>query len=80
MFDLEGIPHPLDELEKIYLWASPSSARTPDASAPPSPASAREATTTAGSRAGQCEPIFEEHGDIPFVHWAAYERSRSTCT
>jgi uncharacterized protein len=76
MFDLEGMPPHLDELEKIYLWGMqvfgsclrPFIGVTADFGAD-------------GDRQGwerflaAAAGIFAEYGDIPFVHWAAYEKT-----
>ena len=44
---------------------------------PPPPASARRATARGGRRScAKPEAIFAEHGDIPFVHWASYEKTK----
>jgi predicted RecB family nuclease len=74
MFDIEGMPPHLTELDKVYLWGvqvfggqgGPYQAAVagfgPD-----------------GDRQGWQEflalarQIFAEHGDIPFVHWHHYE-------
>jgi len=75
MFDLEGLPPQLDELEKIYLWGLQVFGRRPSRY--------RAATARfgpAGDREGweaflrEAEAIFAEHGEIPFVHWASYEK------
>jgi predicted RecB family nuclease len=77
MFDLEGLPPQLDELEKIYLWGlqvfgdDPAPYRAATAGFGPS-----------GDRDGweaflrEAEAILAEHGDVPFVHWASYERAK----
>ncbi|MFB3921986.1 MAG: TM0106 family RecB-like putative nuclease [Terriglobia bacterium] len=75
VFDIEGLPPHLDDLEKIYLWglqvlgANPEPARMAVASFGP-----------AGDGQGwadfvsHCSDIFVKHGDIPFLHWHHYER------
>jgi predicted RecB family nuclease len=77
MFDLEGLPPQLDELEKIYLWGMQVFGERPG--------EFRAATAgfgRAGDRAGweaflaEAAAILAEHGDIPFVHWASYERTK----
>ncbi len=77
MFDLEGLPPQLDELDKIFLWGvqvfgeRPSEYRGALAGFGP-----------AGDRVGWerflalAEDIFAEHGDLPFVHWHHYERTK----
>ena len=77
MFDLEGLPQQLDELEKIYLWGMQVFGERPGPF--------RAATAgfgRGGDRDGwdaflaEAEAIFAEHGDIPFVHWASYEQAK----
>ena len=76
MFDLEGMPPHLNELDKIYLWGTQvfgerSSAFTPAVSG----------FGPNGDREGWLEflknarGIFDAYGDIPFVHWAPYEKT-----
>lgn len=77
MFDLEGLPPQLDELEKIYLWGVQVFGDRPGAF---------QAATAGFGRTGDREgwfdfldlagAIFREHGDIPFVHWASYELAK----
>jgi predicted RecB family nuclease len=77
MFDLEGLPPQLDELEKIYLWGVQVFGK--------SPSEFRAATAGFGPRGDRAgweaflavaAAIFARHGDIPFVHWASYERAK----
>jgi predicted RecB family nuclease len=79
MFDLEGLPPHLDELEKIYLWglqvfgedAGPFQAAT-------------AGFGTEGDREGWLDflhlaaAIVDDRGDISFVHWAPYEKTQIT--
>lgn len=76
MFDLEGMPPHLDELEKIYLWGMRVYGKRPG----------EFIGVTAGfGDDGDCEgwigflnaaaKIFAEYGDIPFVHWHHYEKT-----
>jgi predicted RecB family nuclease len=77
MFDLEGLPQQLDELEKIYLWGMQVFGARPG----PFRAALAE-FGQAGDREGwaaflaEAEAILDEYGDIPFVHWASYERAK----
>ena len=76
MFDLEGMPPQLDELDKIYLWGMQVFGEKPS-----------DFTHSVsgfgpdGDRAGwmvfleKANGIFEAYGDIPFVHWATYEKT-----
>ena len=76
MFDLEGMPPHLDELDRIYLWGAQVYGVKPSE------------FTCAVSGFGQdgdmecwfnflanAKGIFETYGDIPFVHWAPYEET-----
>jgi predicted RecB family nuclease len=76
MFDLEGMPPHLDELDKIYLWGAQVFGEK------------RGEFTVAlsgfgadGDREGwisflrNAKQIFETYGDIPWVHWAPYEQT-----
>ena len=77
MFDLEGMPPQFDQLEKIYIWGmqvfGEDSGPFRAATAGFAPHGDRE-----GWEAFLCEAdaIFAEHGDIPFVHWASYEKTK----
>ncbi len=77
MFDIEGLPRYLDELEKIYLWGTQVYGEKPGAFTP-----AVSPITPAGDQEGwerfllNCQRIFDEYGDIPFVHWANYEKTK----
>jgi len=77
MFDLEGMPPQLDELEKIYLWGLQVFGEDEGGF--------RAATAGFGARGdregweaflAEAAAILAEHGDIPFVHWATYERTK----
>lgn len=77
MFDLEGLPPHLDELEKIYLWGLQVYGETPG------PFMAATAGFGAdGDREAWLQflddaaAIMKEHGNIPFVHWHHYERTK----
>jgi predicted RecB family nuclease len=77
MFDLEGLPPHLDELDKIYLWGLQVFGEKPSIFLP-----ALAGFGEDGDKKGwdaflkQVEEIFAEYGDIPFVHWHHYERVR----
>ena len=76
MFDLEGMPPHLDELEKIYLWGMQVCGKRPGAFIGVTAGFGAD-----GDRDGWVEflaaarRIFAEHGDIPFVHWHHYEKT-----
>jgi predicted RecB family nuclease len=77
MFDLEGLPPQLDELDKIYLWGLQVFGEEPS-----DYLSATAGFGADGDRQGwedflgKAQTIFEHYGDLPFVHWHHYERVR----
>ncbi len=77
VLDLEGLPPQLDELEKIYLWGLQVFGDRPS---PYMPATAHFGTD--GDQHGWEEFlriarwVFREYGDIPFIHWAPYEKTK----
>lgn len=76
MFDLEGMPPHLDELDKIYLWGTKVFGKVEGKFLP-----AVAGFGEHGDREGwnqflaNAEAIFTEFGDIPFVHWHHYEKT-----
>jgi len=75
MFDLEGLPPQLDELEKIYLWGMQVyGEKASDFML------ALAGFGVEGDKEGweqflkNAATIFAEYGDLPFVHWHHYER------
>ena len=76
MFDLEGMPPYLDELENIYLWGMQVFGRSPSAftgvTAGFGPDGDREGWFGFLDAAAN---IFAEYGDIPLVHWHHYEKT-----
>jgi uncharacterized protein len=75
MFDLEGMPPHLDDLEKIYLWGVQVYGKNPSKFM-----GVTSGFGTDGDREGwdafldAAAAIFTEYGDIPFLHWHHYER------
>jgi predicted RecB family nuclease len=75
MFDLEGLPPHLDELEKIYLWGLQVYGDNPGVFT-----AATAGFGEDGDRQGWTDflkhaaAIFATHGNIPFVHWHHYEK------
>lgn len=75
MFDLEGMPSHMDELEKVYLWGLQVFGENRGEYLP---ATARFGPN--GERDGwdqfldNAESIFANYGNIPIVHWSPYER------
>lgn len=79
MFDLEGLPPQLNDNEKIYLWGTQVFGDRPG--------QCLQATAdfgTDGDRNGWTQfldnaaGIFAQYDDIPFVHWAVYEKTYVT--
>jgi len=77
MLDLEGLPPQLDELGKTYLWGMQVFGKTPGEFQP-----AVAGFGIQGDEQGWrdflhgADAIFQQHGDIAFVHWSAYERTQ----
>ena len=77
IFDIEGLPPHLDELEKVYLWGLQVFGQR---------SGEFQASTASfgvdGDREGwehflaNAKKILDEYGDLPFVHWHHYERTR----
>lgn len=77
MFDLEGLPPQLDEMEKVYLWGLQVYGERPGPY--------QAATAGFGVQGDQegwetflatARALFEAYGDVPFAHWHHYERVR----
>jgi predicted RecB family nuclease len=77
MFDLEGMPPHLDEMEKIYLWGmqvyGEKAGEFMPAVAGFGPDGDRDCWLAFLSNA---KTVFETRRDIPFVHWAPYEKTK----
>jgi predicted RecB family nuclease len=77
MFDLEGMPPHLDEIEKIYLWGLQVFGDAPTGFMPAvagfGPDGDRECWLAFLENARK---LFKTYGDIPFVHWASYEKTK----
>lgn len=75
MFDVEGLPPQLDELDKVYLWGLQAFGDDPGEF---------QAATAGfgldGDREGWsaflaiARAVLDRYGDLPFVHWHHYER------
>src|SRR6266496_23066 len=76
MFDLEGMPPHLDELDAIYLWGMQVYGKRPSAFI-----GVTAGFGTDGDREGwlafldAAKKLFDDFGDIPFVHWHHYEKT-----
>jgi len=77
MFDLEGIPPQFEKMGKIYLWGMQVFGKAQGEFMPAVAGFGEE-----GDRDGwnefldKASAIFRQYGDIPFVHWSAYERTQ----
>lgn len=77
MFDIEGFPPHLDESEKIYLWGLQVYGEKQKPYMP-----ALSTIEPDGDKKGwgkclaTCQIIFDEYGDIPFIHWHSYEKTK----
>jgi len=77
MFDLEGISPTQDKLERIYIWGMQPFGRGAGEFRAGVAGFGRQ-----GDREGweaflrEADAIFDEHGDVPFVHWASYEKAK----
>ncbi|MFQ5473468.1 MAG: TM0106 family RecB-like putative nuclease, partial [Dehalococcoidia bacterium] len=77
MFDVEGMPPYLDELDKVYLWGIQVFGARPG----PYQAAVAGFGADGDQRRWRgflalARKIFAEHGDIPFVHWHHYETAK----
>jgi len=77
MFDLEGMPPHLDEIEKIYLWGMQVYGEKPSEFMPAvagfGPDGDRDCWFTFLENA---KKVFNTCGSVPFVHWASYEKTK----
>jgi len=77
MFDIEGMPPYLDAVESMYLWGIKVYGKNPGTYMP-----ALAPIEQAGDKKGweiflaNCKKLFAEYGDIPFVHYAHYEKTK----
>lgn len=82
MFDLEGMPPLLDGDEKIYLWGLKTFASSLERNVEsPYWASVVDFDESGDGRAwfeflAYARTIFDRFGDIPFIHWHHFERTK----
>lgn len=77
MFDLEGLPPQLEELGKTYLWGMQLFGRNQGEFQPAVAGFGEDGDGQGWNdflRIAQA--IFDQHGDIPFVHWSGYEKTQ----
>jgi predicted RecB family nuclease len=77
MFDLEGLPPHVAPQEQVFLWGLKvfGGCPSPFQYSCAFPGEADDEAAWFGFL-DLAERIFDNYGDIPFVHWAAYERSK----
>lgn len=77
MFDLEGLPPQLDELDKIYLWGMQVFGEKPSGFLYSLSEVGQEGDQKGWANflkvAGE---IFDQYGDVPFIHWHHYEKTK----
>ena len=77
IFDIEGLPPQLDEMDKIYLWGLRVYGERPSHYMP-----AVSGFGPDGDRQGwfeflgDCKEVFAAYGDLPLIHWSGYERGK----
>jgi predicted RecB family nuclease len=76
MFDLEGIPPQFDELNRVYMWGMQLFGSTMGPFRPAlAPASPDGDEIGWSHFLGEAASIFRDFGDVPFIHWASYEKT-----
>jgi predicted RecB family nuclease len=77
MFDLEGMPPQLDELDKIYLWGMQVFGGNPSGFMFGLSGFGSDGDQEGwGDFLSNAKQIFDAYGDIPFVHWSPYEQTQ----
>ena len=77
MFDLEGIPSNLADEEMIYLWGIQVYGKIKGEFLPSVASFDDDGDEIAWKDfLNNANKIFEKFGDIPFVHWAPYEKTQ----
>ena len=75
MFDLEGMPQGIEELDKIYLWGVQVFGRQPGDFVAATAGFGDDGDEQGWRNFLSCAAIlFKEHGEIPLVHWHSYEK------
>lgn len=76
MYDLEGMPPQCDELSRIYLWGMQVFGTRPSEFMPAVSGFGEDGDKQGWlDFLGKAEQIFQQYGDLPFVHWASYEKT-----
>jgi predicted RecB family nuclease len=77
IFDLEGLPPYLDELDRIYLWGIRVFGEAPSGYLGVLTGTGEGSDRDTWQRFLEAaQGIFERYGDLPFVHWHHYEETK----
>lgn len=75
MIDCEGLPPQLDETDKVYLWGLQVFGNRPGGYVASLGGVGKESDKDCwGAFLAAAERILDDYGEVPFVHWAVYER------
>ena len=76
VFDLEGLPRQLDDLDRTYLWGMQLFGVEQGEYQPALAPLGLDGDLRGWERFLEiAKGFFDVYGDLPFVHWAAYERT-----
>jgi len=76
MFDLEGLPPHLNEIDKVYLWGTQVFGDKPSKFMAAVSGFGPDGDRQSWEEFLQiAKGIFDQYGDIPFIHWASYEKT-----
>jgi len=77
VFDVEGLPPHLDEIGKVYLWGLQVFGNTPGPFLAATSGFGVDGDREAwNGLLAMCAQIFAEHGDLAFLHWHHYEKTK----
>jgi predicted RecB family nuclease len=77
IFDLEGLPPYLDELDRIYLWGMQVFGESPSDYLGVLAETGEDADRDTWQRfLTAAKGVFDRYGDLPFVHWHHYEKTK----
>ncbi len=75
MFDLEGMPPYFEGVEKVYIWGMQVFGKRPSQFMPAAAGFGEDGDETAWKDfLNNARQIFNDYGEITFVHWHHYER------
>jgi len=77
IFDVEGLPPQLDDIDKVYLWGLQVYGNNPS----PYMCALADFGSDGDRKAWfkfleNCSKIFASYGDLPFIHWSSYEKTK----